>query len=53
MIIETTNYTYSDVTQGLRLNSQVDVTIYTGDHFFWNALGKLWIRIASWFSYVY
>jgi len=53
VIIETTNYTYSDTRQGLRLNSQVDVTIYTGDHLFWNALAKLWIRIMSWFSYVY
>ena len=58
VVIETTNYTHDVVTvlaggRGLRLNSQVDVIVYTGDHFFWNTLGKFWIRLVSWFSYAY
>ena len=38
---------------GIRLNSQANVTVYTGDNFFWNLLGKGWIRLVSWFSYAY
>ena len=38
---------------GIRLNSQADVIVYTGDNFFWNLLGKGWIRLVSWFSYAY
>ena len=55
VIIETTDYTSStDVDrQGLRLNSQASIVVYTGDHAFWNALAKGWIRVASWFSYLY
>ncbi len=58
VIIETTNYNYDVSTKlasglGLRLNSQADVIVYTGDHPFWNTLGKFWIRLMSWFSYVY
>ncbi len=58
VIIETTNYNYDVSTElasglGLRLNSQADVIVYTGDHPFWNTLGKFWIRLMSWFSYVY
>jgi len=58
VVIETTNYNHDVVTvlaggRGLRLNSQVDVIVYTGDHFFWNTLGKFWIRLVSWFSYAY
>jgi multidrug resistance efflux pump len=55
VIIETTDYQYSDDPNkaGLRYNSQVDLIIYTGDHGFWNALGALWIRLVSWFSYLY
>lgn len=55
VIIQTTNYE-QDLTRsrgGVRLNSQVDVTIYTGDHPFWNALGKAWMRLMSWLSYAY
>ncbi len=37
----------------LRAGSQADVTVYTGDHPFWNALASLWIRIVSLFSYAY
>lgn len=54
VIIEATDYTFSDTgDHGLRHNSQVDVIIYTGDHFFWNGLGKLWIRLLSLLSYAY
>ena len=54
VIIEATGYTFSDTgDHGLRHNSQADVIIYTGDHVFWNALGKLWIRLLSLFSYAY
>jgi multidrug resistance efflux pump len=37
----------------LRLNSQADVIIYTGDHWFWNSLAWLWIRMVSLLSYLY
>jgi hypothetical protein len=51
-VIKPTDYTFSDAGL-LRLNSQVDVIVYTGDHPFWNALGRLWIRFMSWLSYAY
>jgi multidrug resistance efflux pump len=38
---------------GLRVNSQADVTVYTGNNFVLNALGYLWIRLASLLSYGY
>lgn len=54
VIIEVTNYVFdAHGTGGVRLNSQADVIVYTGDHFFWNALGWIWIRLMSLFSYVY
>ncbi len=54
VIIQLTNYKYDlDTVQGIRLNSQADVIVYTGDHFFWNAVGRLWIRLNSWLSYAY
>lgn len=54
VIIEITNYDFSQKRSGgLRVNSQVDVIVYTGDNPFWNTLGKLWIRLVSWFSYAY
>jgi multidrug resistance efflux pump len=54
VIIETTDYDRSiERVSGLRHNSQVDVIIYTGDGFFWNTLGKLWIRLMSIMSYAY
>lgn len=36
-----------------RLGGQADVQIYTGDNWFVNSLGWLWIRALSWLSYVY
>jgi multidrug resistance efflux pump len=37
----------------LRLNSQADVVVYTGEHWFWNSLAWLWIRLVSLLSYLY
>ncbi len=55
VIIEPTDYEMTDDLggQGLRYNSQVSVTVYSGDSAFWNALAKGWIRIVSWTSYLY
>jgi multidrug resistance efflux pump len=54
LLIETTNYEYGEVEEhGLRLNSQVDVIVYTGDNHFWNTLGGFWIRLMSLLSYAY
>jgi len=36
-----------------RLGGQADVLVYTGDNWIINPLGWIWIRILSWFSYVY
>ena len=54
MIISLTDYEFDlQSSGGLRINSQADVIVYTGDNFFWNWLGKGWIRLVSWFSYAY
>jgi multidrug resistance efflux pump len=54
VIIAITNYEFDvNRTGGLRLNSQADVIVYTGEHAFWNALGRTWIRLMSWLSYAY
>jgi multidrug resistance efflux pump len=37
----------------LRLNSQADIIVYTGDHWFWNPLAWLWIRFVSVLSFLY
>jgi len=37
----------------LRLGGQADVQFYSTDNSFINALGWVWIRVLSWFSYVY
>lgn len=36
-----------------RLGGQADVQIYTGDNWFINGIGWLWVRLLSWLSYVY
>lgn len=41
------------VVLGRRVGSQADVIVYTGDNIVLNAIGWLWIRIASFFSYAY
>lgn len=44
----------NDSATGYRFaGGQADVQIYTGDHVILNALGRLWIRLMSWLSYVY
>ncbi len=54
VIISLTDYEFDlQSSGGLRINSQADVIVYTGDNFFWNWLGKGWIRLVSWFSYAY
>ena len=36
-----------------RVGGQADVQFYTGDYPLLNAYGWLWIRLLSWFSYIY
>jgi multidrug resistance efflux pump len=36
-----------------RLGGQADVLVYTSNNWIINPLGWLWIRLLSWFSYVY
>ena len=35
------------------LNGQADVIVYTSNNWLLNALGAVWIRLMSWFSYAY
>lgn len=43
-----------DSSRGIRRHGgQADVQIYTGDHSIVNFLGRIWIRLMSWLSYVY
>ena len=37
----------------LRVGGQADVQFYSTDNWLINSLGRIWIRILSWFSYVY
>jgi multidrug resistance efflux pump len=39
--------------KGIRYGSQASVIVYTGDNAIMDALGRLWIRLASWLSYVH
>lgn len=39
--------------KGVRYGSQASVIVYTGGNAVMNALGRLWIRVASWLSYLY
>ena len=39
--------------KGVRYGSQASVIVYTGDNAVMDALGRLWIRLASWLSYLY
>jgi multidrug resistance efflux pump len=39
--------------RGVRIGGQADVLIYTGDHGLMNWLGKLFIRLSSYLSYLY
>jgi len=43
-----------DSSRGIRRHGgQADVQVYTGDHFIVNTLGRIWIRLMSYLSYVY
>jgi multidrug resistance efflux pump len=43
-----------DLTQtNLRVGSQASVIVYTGDNWIMNTLGKLYIRLAAYLSYLY
>jgi multidrug resistance efflux pump len=39
--------------KGIRYGSQASVIVYTGANPVMDALGRLWIRLASWLSYLY
>lgn len=38
---------------GIRYGSQASVMVYTGDDAVMDALGRLWIRLTSWLSFLY
>ncbi|MDB4575573.1 HlyD family secretion protein [bacterium] len=43
-----------DIVKGnLRLGGQADVQFYSTDNWLINSLGWIWIRVLSWFSYIY
>ncbi|GMQ46586.1 HlyD family secretion protein [Vibrio sp. 10N] len=42
----------ADTTGLLRIGGQADVVVYTSDNGLFNLLGKAWIRLVSWMSYV-
>ncbi|MGB1128521.1 MAG: HlyD family secretion protein [Haloferula sp.] len=42
----------SEARGSLREGGQADVVIYTSDNVILNTVGRLWIRLVSWFSYV-
>lgn len=54
VIVELKDYTESDTLdqQGLRYNSQANVTIFTGDRPVWNRLGRLWLWVVAYTSYL-
>jgi multidrug resistance efflux pump len=37
----------------VRVGGQAEVLVYTGDHPVMNVLGRLYIRVMSWLSYLY
>jgi multidrug resistance efflux pump len=39
--------------RGVRIGGQADVLIYTGDHGLMNWLGRVFIRLSSYLSYLY
>lgn len=42
----------ADTSGLLRIGGQADIVVYTSDNFVFNLLGKAWIRLVSWMSYV-
>ena len=39
--------------RGVRVGGQADVLVYTGRHPVMNLLGRIYIRVMSWLSYLY
>ena len=39
--------------RGVRIGGQADVLVYSGDNPVMNLLGRLYIRVMSWLSYLY
>ena len=39
--------------RAVQIGGQADVLVYTGDHALMNWLGSVYIRVMSWFAYVY
>ena len=39
--------------EGVRVGGQAEVLVYTGDHPLMNLLGRVYIRVMSWLSYLY
>jgi multidrug resistance efflux pump len=39
--------------RAVQIGGQADVLVYTGDHGLMNWLGRVYIRLMSWFAYVY
>ncbi|MET0981342.1 MAG: HlyD family secretion protein [Telluria sp.] len=39
--------------RAVQIGGQADVLVYTGDHALMNWLGRVYIRVMSWFAYVY
>ena len=37
----------------VRIGGQADVLVYTGDHPWMNPLAALYMRVVSWFTYLY
>jgi multidrug resistance efflux pump len=43
----------AELDRDLRVGSQAAVIVYTGDHWFLNTLGKIYIRVKAVLSYAY
>lgn len=39
--------------RAMQIGGQADVLVFTGDHVLMNWLGRVYIRVMSWFAYVY
>lgn len=52
MLPVTIEFDTADTTGLLRIGGQADVVVYTDNNTILNMLGKAWIRIVSWMSYV-
>ncbi|WP_353496234.1 HlyD family secretion protein [Vibrio chaetopteri] len=52
MLPVTIEFDTTDATGLLRIGGQADVVVYTSDNGIFNLLGKVWIRLLSWMSYV-